>query len=49
MGPRQLVEAARNLVGRNTYCIRELSRVVLVPAHVDEHGAFLQEPVCLGR
>ena len=42
MGPRQLVEAARNLVGRETDGIRKLGRVVLVPAHVDEHGAFVE-------
>jgi len=39
--PRQLVEAARNLIGRQSDGIRKLDRVVLVPTHVDEHGAFL--------
>jgi hypothetical protein len=36
------VQAARNLVGRQTDGVRKLDRVVLVPAHVDEDGAFVE-------
>jgi hypothetical protein len=31
------------------YIHHSLDRVVLVPAHVDQHGAVLQEPVRLRR